>query len=249
MLNIIYRICDHRNGGTKIPQITKRQCFLNFIEVFGTDNLTIVADHTRRETVDFLSQYSRNIEQTSLGNSGSFLHALDIALGMDDQESIYLIEDDYLHHPGGPRFLTEGLERADYVTLYDHADKYMTRSPNPLVTAGGENTKVILTRSTHWKFTNSTTMTLAAKVETLRADQQLFREHCGRSIPLDYFIFRKLAESGRTLISPIPGRATHCDEYPSPFFFDSTFPLQQGAERSGPCVPLRSQRRPISLEN
>lgn len=227
MLKIIYRICDLRDGGTKIPHINKRQCFLNFIEVFGTQNLSIIADNTRQETIDFLSRFTPHIEQTSLGNSGSFLYALDMAVRFDDDQPIYLVEDDYLHHSKGPVYIAEGLTRADYVSLYDHADKYMQPSPNPLVAEGGENTKVILTASSHWKFTNSTTMTFAVKVKTLKVDQQVFRHYCSRPIPLDYQIFRKLAESGRTVITPIPGRSTHCDHAPSPLFFDYPIPMKQ----------------------
>lgn len=226
MLKKIYRICDHRNGGTKIPQVNKRQCFLNFIEVFGTDGMTIVADNCKDETIDFLSSFTSSIKKTSLGNSGSFIFALDLALQLNDEQLIYLVEDDYLHHPGGPQFILEGLQRADYVSLYDHADKYMLRSPNPLVAGGGENTKVILTASTHWKFTNSTTMTFAVRTGTLKADQDVFRSHCTQSIPADYFLFRKLAQKGRTLISPLPGRSTHCDEYPAPFIFNTALPFK-----------------------
>ena len=233
MLKLIYRICDHRDGGTKIPQINKRQCFLNFVEVFGTENLTIIADNTRQETIDFLSRFTKSIERTSLGNAASFIYALDIAVQLEDDQPIYLVEDDYIHNLKGPQYIAEGLERADYVSLYDHADKYMKNSPNPLVSGGGENTKVILTASTHWKFTNSTTMTFATHAKTLKADQHVFRHYCSGSTPLDYFIFRKIAEAGRTLITPIPGRSTHCDEYPSPFIFDAPLPFKQLNTQSG----------------
>jgi hypothetical protein len=241
MLKIIYRICDRRNGNTKIPGISKRQCFLNFIEVFGTNNLTVIADNTCQDTIDFLGRYTKAVELTTLGNSGSFIHALDMALRCEDGLPVYLVEDDYLHHAKAPVCLHEGLERADYVNLYDHADKYMSRSPNPLVSDGGENTKVILTASSHWKYTNSTTMTFAARAKTLRADQEIFRKHCSGAIPLDYQIFRHLAERGRTLITPIPGRSTHCDEYPSPFIFDSAIPLRSTPNLPGTMVPSDSQ--------
>lgn len=227
MLKIIYRICDLRNGGTKIPQVNKRQCFLNFIEVFGPDNVVVVADNTSQETVDFLGRHVHRIERTNLGNSGSFLYAMERAFQYQDDQLVYLVEDDYLHLSGSMQCLLEGLQHADYVSLYDHADKYMTRSPNPLVTGGGENTKVILTASTHWKFTNSTTMTFGTKVGTLRADQGIFREYCKDKLPKDYFIFRTLAQRARTLLTPIPGWSTHCDEFPSPFIFKSMFPFRK----------------------
>jgi hypothetical protein len=236
MLNIIYRICDHRNGGTKIPQVNKRQCFLNFIEVFGVDDLAIVADNTSQGTIDFLSRHVGIIKRTNLGNSGSFLYALQLAFQYHDDQLVYLVEDDYLHLPKSRQCLLEGLQHADYVSLYDHADKYMQRSPNPLVKDGGENTKVILTATTHWKYTNSTTMTFAAKVGTLKADQAIFRDHCKDTIPKDYYLFRALAQHGRTVITPIPGCSTHCDEYPSPFIFNSPFPFRKEPERPAPVA-------------
>ncbi|MBT8339274.1 MAG: hypothetical protein HKP58_11870 [Desulfatitalea sp.] len=240
MLNIIYRICDQRDGRTKIEQVTKRDCFLNFVDVFGTQNLQVVADNTRQETLDFIARFTDRVQTTRLGNSGSFMHALDLALALDDAQAVYLIEDDYLHHAHGPRYIAEGLALADYVSLYDHADKYLSRSPNPLVTDGGENTKVRLSPSTHWKYTNSTTMTFAVKVATLRADQAAFRQYCTGATPGDYFIFRKLAETGRTIISPLPGRATHCDEFTSPFFFDQTIPMRKTSE----AAPLAAGASP-----
>jgi glycosyltransferase involved in cell wall biosynthesis len=231
MLKKIYRICDHRNGGTKIPHVTKRQCFLNFIEVFGVDNLVVVADNTSQGTIEFISRYVSTIERTSLGNSGSFLYAAQLALQYHDDDLVYLVEDDYLHLPKSRQCLLEGLQHADYVSLYDHADKYMLHSPNPLVKDGGENTKVILTASSHWKYTNSTTMTFATKVGTFKADQSLFKDHCKDAIPKDYYLFRALAQRGRTLLTPIPGRSTHCDEYPSPFIFNSAFPFKKDQEQ------------------
>ena len=113
MLHTIYRICDLRDGRTKIDRITKRQCFENFVSVFSTERLTVVADNCRPDTVAFLSGFTSNIRQTALGNSGSFLHALDLALHLPDHDSVYLVEDDYLHQAGASAFIAEGLERAD----------------------------------------------------------------------------------------------------------------------------------------
>ena len=49
--------------------------------------------------------------------------ALDLAL--KQTEGVYFVEDDYLHHPRSYQILIEGLELgADYITLYDHPDKY-----------------------------------------------------------------------------------------------------------------------------
>jgi hypothetical protein len=61
---------------------------------------------------------------------------------------------------------TEGFELgASFVALYDHPDKYLdpSKGGNPYCEGGAEDTRVYLTTSCHWKITNSTTMTFAAK--------------------------------------------------------------------------------------
>jgi hypothetical protein len=202
------------------------------------------------KTIEFLSKFTNSIEKTQLGNSCSFLHALDLALQFDDDQPVYLLEDDYLHLPGCPELLHEGLQRADYVSLYDHADKYAMRSPNPMVSNGGENTKVILTTSSHWKYTNSTTMTFATRSGILKADQKIFRQFCANPIPADFFIFRALAEQGRTLVTPIPGRSTHCDGYPSPFIFNSPFPfMHERGLRQGISHAVGTNDSPVASES
>jgi GT2 family glycosyltransferase len=222
----IFRISDHRNGATLIDGISKYRCFYNFLDIFGHHDTIIVADKVKPETKKLLASRVKDVHHTSLGNSKSFVYALDLAVQQPDDEIVYLVEDDYLHLPDAEQILIEGVERADYVSLYDHPDKYMSPGPNPLVRDGGEASKVILTRSTHWKYTNSTTMTFAAKAGTLKQDYNLLKQHCEYDIPLDFRMFTHLLQRGRKLITPIPGRSTHCDHFPSPFFFDRSPNLQ-----------------------
>lgn len=233
MVDVIYRICDLRDGQTKIAQISKRQCFLNFIEVFGNACLTVVADNTRSETIEFLKRYTTDLHQTRLGNSKSFLYAAQLAAQRPKDRIVYLLEDDYLHLPDAAQCIVEALAHADYVSLYDHADKYLDPSPNPLVQQGGENTRVILTKTCHWKYTNSTTMTFACKAATLQEDLGLMTRFCQEAIPLDFHMFMELQKRGRRLLTPIPGCATHCDHMPSPFFFE-----RFAAARSAGTVPV-----------
>jgi outer membrane scaffolding protein for murein synthesis (MipA/OmpV family) len=63
---------------------------------------------------------------------------------------------------------------ASFVSLYDHPDKYLPPSQggNPYCEGGAEDTRVYLTKSTHWKITNSTTMTFAATVSTLKKNRR-----------------------------------------------------------------------------
>ena len=103
----------------------------------------------------------------------------------------------------------EGLQVGyNYVALYDHPDKYMNGA-NPLVEDGGEVTRVMLSESCHWKITNSTTMTFAAQVKTLKEDESILREYTKGSYPKDFEMFLALREKQHGLITPIPGYSTH----------------------------------------
>ena len=80
---------------------------------------------------------------------------------------------------------------------------------NPFVKSGGEETKILLTDFCHWKVTNSTTMTFAARVKTLKKDERVLRKFTDGTYPFDYKMFLKLRKKGRILVSSIPGFATH----------------------------------------
>jgi hypothetical protein len=80
---------------------------------------------------------------------------------------------------------------------------------NPFVEDGGEVTRVMLSESCHWKITNSTTMTFAAQVKTLREDESILREYTKGSYPRDFEMFLALREKQHGLITPIPGYSTH----------------------------------------
>nr|QBK93664.1 MAG: hypothetical protein LCPAC404_03680 [Pithovirus LCPAC404] len=167
-----------------------------------------IADNVEDETYEYLKKlcYNNQIFRTNLGNTGSFKFALDLALKNNDEDVIYFVEDDYLHREGSEKVLLEGFEKADYVSMYDHPDKYMSPSPNPFVKNGSELSRVFLTKSTHWKKTNSTCMTFASKVKTLKEDYKVFID-----LWHSFRIFTHLNnEKGRTLITPIPGYSSHC---------------------------------------
>ena len=94
------------------------------------------------------------------------------------------------------------------MTLYDHPDKYFDGG-NPLIEGDGEITKVYLTKSCHWKLTNSTTLTFAATVKTLKRDESILRKWTKPAHANDFELFMELGGQGVSLISPIPGYSTH----------------------------------------
>lgn len=211
-LKIIYRISDNGYSKIKPSYINNENCLKNFIQVFGNKNLEIIADNCSKETLQMITKYCHpnKINTVSVGHgAGTFNLALDKALEYDDETIIYFVENDYLHKPGSDKILVEGLQIGyNYVSLYDHPDKYINGA-NPFVEDGGEVTRVMLSDSCHWKITNSTTMTFAAQVRTLKEDESILRKYTSGTYPRDFDMFLVLREKEHGLITPIPGYSTH----------------------------------------
>jgi len=211
-MKTIYRISDAGYNKVKPDYINNENCLKNFVHTFGNQNLEIIADNCSKETLQMITKYCHpnKINTVSVGHgAGTFNLALDMALKYDDETIIYFVENDYLHKPGSDKILVEGLQIGyNYVALYDHPDKYINGA-NPFIEDGGEVTRVMLSNSCHWKITNSTTMTFAAQVKTLKEDESILREYTSGSYPRDFEMFLALREKQHGLITPIPGYATH----------------------------------------
>jgi len=214
-MQIIYRISDAGYNKVKPDYINNEKCLKNFVGIFGWENLHIIADNVSEETNLMMLKYVPQscIEYVEVGHgAGTFNLALDYALMYPEDEIIYFVENDYLHTQDAKEVLEEGFKLgAPYVSLYDHPDKYLSpeRGGNPYCNGGAEDTRVYLTRTSHWKITNSTTMTFAAKVATLQEDDKVLREFTSGTHPNDFQMFLKLRELNKLLITPIPGRSTH----------------------------------------
>ena len=164
-----------------------------------------------------IQKYQSNIEIVSVGHgAGTFNLALDKSLTYNEDEIVYFIENDYLHKPNSQKILQEGFWLgASFVALYDHPDKYLdpVLGGNPYCEGGGEDTRVYLTDSCHWKLTNSTTMTFASKVSTLKRVEPTLRKYTSGTHPEDFKMFLELRSHEELLITPLPGYATHGETY------------------------------------
>mgnify|MGYP001455937139 CR=1 FL=1 len=240
LLTIFYRLSDKGNPKKRLNGLNNQTALRNFINEFPVSQIEIIADNVLDETYSWLKTFKfKKIHRTSLGNSASFWFAFEQALKIENNQFVYFVENDYLHKKDSMMVLLEGLQIADYVTLYDHPDKYIN-GINPKVKNGGEKSKVFLTPSVHWKVTNSTTMTFAAKTNVLKKDKLFFKlfsiglvqsklpllkKFSGGPNPRDYSLFNYLMFlKKRLLISPIPGYSTHGEnEYLAPFTTWSDF--------------------------
>lgn len=214
-MRIIYRISDGGYNKVKPDYITNEKCLANATKVLEGAIFHVIADNTSPETNDMIQKYitKDGVEYVSKGNGAeTFNLALDKALTYNDDEIIYFLENDYLHKPNSLKILEEAFELgAAFVSLYDHPDKYMgpEQGGNPYCEGGAEDTRVYLTDSCWFKITNSTTMTFAAKVSTLKRVEPILRKHTSGIHPNDFQMFLELREKNELLITSIPGYSTH----------------------------------------
>lgn len=216
-MKIIYRISDTGYNKVKPGYINNVNCLNNATRVFPWTKYdwSIIADNISEETNNMIQRYipRDHIHYVSVGHgAGTFNLALDEALQSPDDEIIYFLENDYLHKPGSDQIIKEGFDLgASFVSLYDHPDKYKgpSQGGNPYCEGGAEDTRVYLTDSCHWKITNSTTMTFASKVSTLKRVEPTLRKHIVGTHPNDFPMFLELREQNELLITPIPGYSTH----------------------------------------
>jgi hypothetical protein len=219
-MKVYYRISDVGYKKIKASYINNENCLKNFVKNFlnnDTNDIIILADNVCESTFNMIKSYvpENKIVQCKKGSGAqTFNVVLDMALKLNDEEIVYFVENDYVHRPNSKKILEEGFEvGSSFVCLYDHPDKYLnaTDGGNPQVENGGEYTQVFLSKSCHWKLTNSTTMTFATKVKTLRVNEPILRKWTNKTYPEDYKMFLELREMGYALISPIPSYSTHGD--------------------------------------
>jgi len=118
---------------------------------------------------------------------------------------IYFLENDYLHVDGWLGKVEElftTYNGLDYVSLYDHKDKYFLPMYDNLVS------KIFITDSHHWRSTPSTCGSFTITKERFDEDYDILSTVRG-----DHNKFLWLNKNrGRSVVSPIPGLSTHCME-------------------------------------
>jgi len=239
VLNILYRISDAGYKKEKPEYINNINCLKNFIESIGLNPyekiyINVFLDNCSYETkklvTDFLEIYvyenftcdisyldkyfEFHTHDIKCGSSAkSFKHVFDFVLNyLDDDTHVYFVENDYLHKSNFQEIIFDAIKnlKANYVTLYDHPDKYIYGANPEVKQDGGEITKVYLGKNCHFKLTNSTTMTFATTVIQLKKDYDVINKYISEDYPQDYLMFKELIKiHKRSLLSPIPGYSTH----------------------------------------
>jgi hypothetical protein len=211
-MKILFRISDGGNNKVKPTFVYNKQLMLiHLLKVFKKHDIYVFADNVSDETFNLIVSLHSNVTRTSLGNAGSFMRLIDFAISnFNDDEKVYLAEDDYIYKMGSAEIIEEGLNIANYVSGYDHPDKYINYNeggPNPFIEKGGELTRVLMTEHSHWKITNSCCLTFGTTVRQLKKDYAIFLRHGTGDFGMFCDIYK--SDPDVRLISPIPSLSTH----------------------------------------
>lgn len=217
MIRAFQRHCNFSSNSHNKPRpswFDREKIFDSFILTLD-DRVDYIAFHdSGNGEIDdhFLNHKNVNkISKTGGNDAQSFLNLLNYVIeqNYDDDDIIYLIEDDYLHHPGWPIILQDAFDsfsNIDYVTLYDHPNKYL-----PIYQV---QSTILTSKYTHWRTTQSTTNTYACKFKTLKQHFNIHVQYCDLTAKWtkDHDKFTHLWNIGSNLISCIPGYSTHVEE-------------------------------------
>lgn len=188
--------------------INDKTTFHSLLLSFDKSEIIVICDNCDDEQINYFKNQNVDLHITQLGNCMSYIYQLELAIKLDI-DVFYFVEADHLHLPNQKVYLNDGLKLFDFVSLYDHPDKYFWPQYETL------KSKIYLSNSGYWRTTPSTVMTFALKRETLykcytilTSDEFIKKEN---NCPLDHDLFLRLGEIGYKIGTPLPGKSTHLD--------------------------------------
>lgn len=121
-----------------------------------------------------------------------------------DDDVIVLLEDDYAVKGAWIDAVCDGLQFGQYVTLYDHPDKYSNMYT-------GTPSQIFAGKVCHWRTTPSTTNSFATRWKTLREDINSHLPFTTPDFPAvrDHARWLHLWQQQRFLVSSLPGMWSH----------------------------------------
>lgn len=222
-MNIIYRCCNAEVDDSPIrpwlrpPWFSKLNCWRSFEASLNhglarIDKIIVVHDGPPGSLLALIRDSKiPNIEIKEVdycSNEGSLLETFDVADQLDNDSSIYFLEDDYLHLPDSVYRIAGAVEKFGLVTGYDHPDR-ITRDDD--ITKGQDFIDICEDR--HWRTAESTTCTWACSREMWGKIRCYARQYKLQ----DRELFRALIRDNvARLWTPIPGLTNHVGFYPTP---------------------------------
>lgn len=194
------------------------KCFLNLLKTIkNKKNLSIIVVYDGEDSENFIFKHTQNIVKISAGGDiKSFIKTLEIAKefssNLNENDILYFLENDYLHTDTWVekvRSFFASSMKDNYLTLYDHFDKYMGSNQSL-------HSNIFVTENHHFRSTPSTCGSFLVNKKTFIEDYNFnttVMDFLGpnTNLPLDHAKFLILSQiKNRKILSPIPGLSTHC---------------------------------------
>ncbi|MCB4406960.1 hypothetical protein [Synechococcus sp. MU1642] len=199
---------SRRCGKNPFARIDSSLTLKSLLKSFKDSEIVCICDNVSDAQYGYFASTLPFVYRTSRGNCGSFRLSLRLA-SLHPAKIFYFVEDDHLHLPGQKKWLRQGLNHFDFVSLYDHPDKYLAEM------YAGLTRRIVLTSVGHFASVPSTVMTFACREKTLASSAKIMlkEKFTGNALswPNDHDLFLELKNRGYTLGTSIPGRSTHCE--------------------------------------
>lgn len=221
-LRIIYRFTSVVSipGVPLIDAVSPRDLLSNFIDVFGTATMTVIAENATRSDRDWISsKVTTDILETNYGDdwqTSTFLMAISLCQALPDNQMVYIVDGSFLHTTSARKVMMNGLKLAAYVTGYDDPNKYVnTGVLSDTGTVGGaviwnasEATRIFCDGEWHYKKTSDTVLCIMSRAKTFKHDSEVFQKLI--NIP-NYSLsnlWHELSLAGHQVICTIPAVST-----------------------------------------
>lgn len=215
-LHIVYAHYNVEGRGNKFrPQwFDYENCFKNLLTTTkDIPNITIHLVMDGDANSNWIHKYRDHYKlyETNGGSMEKVTHNVyNIARNLECNEDdlIYILENDYMHVSDWvSKVLTlfNTYQGIDYVSLYDHRDKYFLPMYDDLLS------KIYITDNHHWRNTPST---CGSYITTKRVLLEDYDDQTGVTVPIgDHHKWLYLNETkNRFVLTPLPGLSTHCME-------------------------------------
>lgn len=198
------------------------KCFKNFLSTIPNTSdieLHIIYDETRGNLrQNWLWKYAsiipnkitfiHEIKGGSMMGAAKemYLIAKELSEDMEDNDLFYFVENDYLHVDGWVdkvKELFSTFQGLNYVSLYDHGDKYTWMHLYENLTS-----KIFATNTHHWRTVPNTCGSYVCTKKLFLEDYDI---HSGLEGDANKWLWLE-QNRGRFLLSPIPSLSTHCME-------------------------------------
>jgi uncharacterized protein (DUF927 family) len=212
-IHILYRHYNVEGAGNKSRPswFDYKKCFINLLNTIEDKNVDLHVIMDGDSTGNFIENYKDKYTLHNINAGGDYNSYLETyryikMLNIDNNDLIYFLENDYLHIDNWVEEIVtlfqtypQGL---NYVSLYDHNDKYFLPMYDNLVS------KIFTTETRHWRTTPSTCGSYIIPKNIFIEDEDI-----NTGGPGDHDKFLHLnSTKNRFVLTPIPGLSTHCME-------------------------------------